>query len=113
MDPKMALKRLLGEILACSRLSWAVLGHQQAFFESSGSTMIASSLSRRLLGGFFGSFEALLGQFLELFSSIQGFLGPLGRLMGSAKVFVGAASGASSAILSVACKLPETAKQSG
>ena len=72
MDLKMAPKRLLGEILASSRLSWALLGHQQAFFESSGSTMIARSLSRGLLGGFLGSFKALLGLFLELFGSIQG-----------------------------------------
>ncbi len=61
-----------GEILRSSRPSWAVLGCQQAFFESSGSTMIASSLSRSLLGGFFGSFKALQGLFLELFGSIKG-----------------------------------------
>ena len=72
MDPKMASKRLLGEILASSRLSWALLGLQQAFFESSGSTMIASSFSRCLLGWFLGSVKALLGPFLELFGSIQG-----------------------------------------
>ena len=72
MEPKMAPKRLLGEILASSRLSWAVLGHQKAFFESSGSTMIASSLSRSLLGGFLGSFGGLQGLYLELFRSIQG-----------------------------------------
>ena len=63
MDPKMVPKRLLGEILVSSRL----LGHQQAFFESSGSTMIASSFSRRLLGCFLGSFKALQGLHLELF----------------------------------------------
>ena len=72
MDPKMTPKRFLGEILASSRLSWALLGHQQAFFESFGSTMIASSLSRTLFGGFLGSLEALQGLFLELFGSIQG-----------------------------------------
>ena len=72
IDPKISPKRLLGEILASSRLSWALLGHQQAFFESSGSTMIASSFSSSLLGGFLGSFKALQGPFLKLFGSIQG-----------------------------------------
>ena len=35
MDPEMVPKRLLGELLASSRLSWAVLGPNQVFFESS------------------------------------------------------------------------------
>ncbi len=72
MDRKITPKRLLGETLASSRPSWAILGLQQAFFESSGSTMIASSLSRSLLGGFLESFKALQGLYLELFGSTQG-----------------------------------------
>ena len=71
MDPKMVPKRLLGKILASSRPSWALLGHQQASFESSGSTMIARSLSRGLLGGFLGPFKTIWGLYLELFGSIQ------------------------------------------
>ena len=89
MDPKMAPKRLLGEILGSSRPSWAILGHQQAFFESSGSTMIASSLSRSLLGGLLGSFKALLGHFWIFSAPSKASLGPLGRLMGSARAIFG------------------------
>ena len=74
MNSKMALKRLLGEILASSKPSWVVLGLQQAFFESSGSTMIANSLSRGRFEGFLGSFKVLQGPFLKFFGSIQGIL---------------------------------------
>ena len=86
MDPKMVSKRLLGEILASSKPSWALLGLQQAFFESSGSTMIANSLSRRLLGWFLGSFKALQGLHLKLFGSIRGLLG---LLWGCFRHFIG------------------------
>ena len=101
IDTTIATKRLLGEILGSSRLSWALLGHQQAFFESAGSTMIASSFSRRLFGCFLGSFKPLQGPYLDFFGSIRGLLGLLW-----------AASGTSSAMLSVACKLLEIERHS-
>ena len=106
----MAPKRLLGEILASSRLSWAPLGHQQAFFESSGSAMIANSLSSGLLGGFLGLLKLFWGYFWSFSAPSKASLGPLGRLMGSARAFFGAAAGASSAILGIAHKLLETAR---
>ena len=91
MDPKMVPKRLLGEILASSRPSWALLGHQQAFFESSGSTMIASSFFRRFLGLFFflGLLKLFWGHFWSFSAPSKASLGPLGRLMGSARAFFG------------------------
>ena len=112
MDPNMVPKRLLGEILASSRPSWAILGHQQAFFESSGSTMIASSLSRSLCGGFLGSSKTLQSRFWSFSAQSKASLGPSGRLMGFARAFFGVALDASSAILGVACKFSETARHS-
>ena len=99
-----------GEILASSRPSWAILGLQQAFFEFSGSTMIASSLSRSLLGGVWGLLKPSRGCIWSFSAQSKTSLGPPGRLMGSARAFFGAASGASSAILGIARKLLETAR---
>ena len=50
-----ALKLFLIGFLASSRPSWAILGVQQAFLGSSGSTVIASSFSWRVSGVLWGS----------------------------------------------------------
>ena len=86
MDTKMVPKHLIGEILASSRPSWALLGYQQAFFESSGSIKIASSLCRSLLGRFLVSFKAVLRFHFRSFSTqFRASLGPLGHLLGLLK----------------------------
>ena len=72
--------------LGSSRFFFVILGHQHAFFESSGSTMIASSFSRCLFGCFLGSFKALQELYLELFGSIRGLLG---LLWGCFRHFIG------------------------
>ena len=72
MDAKMVPKRHLGEILASSKPSWAILGLQQASLDSFESTMIANGLSRGLLGGILVFFKALQGPFLVLLNLIQG-----------------------------------------
>ena len=96
---------LLGRFLATSRPSLSLLdppcspvASPEAFLEGSW--------------GPFGFFRGHLWSFSAQFRASLGPLGPLGRFMGSARTFFGAASGASSAILGVACKLSETARQS-
>ena len=96
---------LLGRFLATSRPSLSLLdppcspvASPEAFLDGSW--------------GPFGFFRGYLWSFSAQFRASLGPLGPLGRFMGSARTFFGAASGASSAILSVACKLSETAGHS-